>query len=566
MQMDYKSMLVANTLLGIAGGIEFQRLKRALKHPRKTSEKTLRSVLMYARDTEYGKEHDFAYILEAKDDTELYRRYREKVPANGYEDLRPYVERHKHGQPGVLIPGRPVMYATTSGTTSEPKWIPISTKYLRDIYGKMTRVWLRNFIKQRPGVFSGKILAVVGKLIEGYAPDGTIFGSVSGVTRIDCPGFVKALFSNPTCVYSIEDYNARYYVLMRLAVEQDVTLVATPNPSTVQELLNNAERFFDDYISDIEAGTISDKFDVSEDIRKELSSYLRPNPARAAELRALRQQYGQPLPKHYWPRLQFLSTWKCGNTSVYLDKFKDVFPEQMFHQELGYFSSECRFGLVLDDTIDSVLFPHFHFYEFIEESEIGKPDPHFLLPHELVPGKRYCPYVTTFSGLYRYNMNDLVEAGPARYATPTVHMVQKVNGIVSITGEKLAESQFIGAVQEAERETGIKTRFFIGFADLKLLGYRFYYEFLNPNAVTDEKMQEFNARVDAILQHNNVEYESKRSSLRLKMPVAHRLIAHSFREFKKECLREGYRDGQFKMLLLLQDEYRHEKFKRLIRE
>ena len=564
--MNVKSMLLANSLLSVAGGYETIRLNHALKHPRQSAEKTLRSVLRYAENTVYGKEHDFSYIQEAQDDTELYRRFREKVPANTYEDLRPYVERQKHGEPGVLIPGRPVMYATTSGTTSEPKWIPISTKYLRDIYGKMTRVWLYNSIHQRPKAFSGKILAVVGKLIEGYAPDGTIFGSVSGVTRIDCPPFIKALFSNPTCVYNIEEYNARYYVLMRMAIETDVTMVGTPNPSTIQELLANAEKFFDDYIADIEAGTISDKFEVSADIRKELAPMLHPNPGRAAQLRALKEQYGHPLPRHYWPNLQILSTWKCGNTAVYIDKFKEIFPENIFHQELGYFSSECRFGVVLDDTIDTQLFPHFHFYEFIEEAEIGKPNPHFLLPHELVPGKRYCPFVTTFSGLYRYNMNDLVEAGPVRFATPTVHMVQKVNGIVSITGEKLAESQFIKAVQEAERETGLKTRFFVGFADLKTLGYQFYYEFINPSAVSEEKMQEFNARVDAILQKHNVEYESKRSSHRLSMPVAHRLVTNAFRQFKRECLKEGYRPVQFKMLLLLQDEYRHEKFKRLIKE
>ena len=71
--------------------------------------------------------------------------------------------------------------------------------------------------------------------------------------------------------------------------------------------------------------------------------------------------------------------------------------------------------------------------------------------HELQKGKRYCPYVTTMAGLYRYNMNDLVEVGDFFEQTPTVHMIQKVNGIVTITGEKLHERQFIAAVREAEQ-------------------------------------------------------------------------------------------------------------------
>ena len=562
--MELKSMLVANSLLGMAGGIQYLKLKGATKDPRKSSEKTLRAILAYAKDTVYGKEHDFAWILEATDGKELFRRYQEKVPPTDYEDLRPYVERHKHGEADILFPGKPVLYATTSGTTSEPKWIPITREYLNNIYGKMTKVWLFNFIKNRPKVYSGKILSIVGKVVEGYAPDGTVFGSVSGVTQRDCPGFVKALYSNPQCVYSIADYNARYYVLMRMGIEQDITLIVTANPSTIVELQNNVNRFYDEYVEDIEKGTLSEKVVIDPEIRKELEACLKPNPKRAAELRALREKYGTVLPKHYWPNLQILNTWKCGNTKVYLDKFKDSFPAGMLHQEFGYFSSECRFGLVLDDTNNTVLFPHFHYYEFIAEEDLDNPSRKFLQLDELEEGKRYCPFVTTFAGLYRYNMNDLLEAGPKFGGTPTVHMIQKVNGIVTITGEKLHERQFIEAVREAEKETGLSTRFFIGFADLDLLGYRFYSEFTDQS-VSQEACVGFNAAVDRILQRMNMEYKAKRESLRLKEPVPYRMVEESFEKFKEACIAEGARDGQFKLQLLLQDEKRHAKFKKLVK-
>ena len=129
-------MLLANTLLSMAGEVYYSQLRRASRHPRKAAEKGLRHILDYAKDSVFGKEHDFAYILEAKDDNELYRRYREKVPVCNYEDLRPYVERHKQGEENVLFPGKPVLYTTTSGTTSKPKWVPITPEYLYNIYGK----------------------------------------------------------------------------------------------------------------------------------------------------------------------------------------------------------------------------------------------------------------------------------------------------------------------------------------------------------------------------------------------------------------------------------------------
>ena len=563
--MELKGMIVANTLLGMAGGIQYLNLKKATRNPRKSSEKTLRSILSYAKDTVFGREHDFAWILEAGDDNELYRRYQEKVPPIDYEDLRPYVERHKIGEADILFPGKPVLYATTSGTTSEPKWIPITREYLDSVYGKMTKVWLFNFIKNRHKVFSGKILSIVCKVKEGEAPDGTMFGSVSGVTQRDCPGFVKALYSNPQCVYSIADYNARYYVLMRMGIEQDITLIVTANPSTIVELQNNVNRFYDEYVDDIEKGTLSEKVVIDPEIRKELEACLKPNPKRAAHLRALKEKYGTVLPKHYWPNLQILNTWKCGNTKVYLDKFANSFPEGMLHQEFGYFSSECRFGLVLDDTLNTVLFPHFHYYEFIEEKDLDNPSPRFLQLHELEEGKRYCPYVTTFAGLYRYNMNDLLEADPCFGGTPTVHLIQKVNGIVTLTGEKLHERQFIEAVREAEKKTGLGVRFFIGFADLDILGYRFYYEFADQK-VTQEQAEAFNKEVDQILMRTNIEYKTKRDSLRLKEPLPYRLVEESFEKFKEECIAEGARDGQFKLQLLLQDEKRHAKFKKLVKD
>ncbi len=554
---------VPDFLLGMAGGIQYLKLKRASQNPQKQSEHTLRAILEYAKDTEYGKEHHFSEILGAKSATELYRRYQKYVKPNDYEDLRAYVERHKHGEENILFPGKPVMYATTSGTASEPKWIPITERYLNNVYGKMTKVWLFNFIKNRPRVFTGKIVSIVGKVKEGEAPDGTFYGSVSGVTQRDCPGFVKKLYASPASVFSIADYTARYYTIMRMGIERNVTLIVTANPSTIVEMQNNVNEYYDDYCNDIEHGTLKAELNIPQWIRDDVQPYLKPDPERAAELRALKEKYGKVLPKHYWPNLQILNTWKCGNTKVYVDKFRGSFPDTMLHQEFGYFSSECRFGLVLDDTNNTVLFPHFHFYEFIAEEDLEKENPRFLQLHELQQGKRYCPYVTTLAGLYRYNMNDLVEVGPAFGKTPTVHMIQKVNGIVTMTGEKLHERQFIEAVHEAEKVLDMPTRFFVGFADMDKSAYHFYYEFADLST-TQEAAESFSRKVDEALQRINIEYNAKRASFRVKDPITHRLQRESFETFKAQCIAEGARDGQFKMNLLMQDEKRHAKFKNLV--
>ena len=553
MTIPYQLINLGLAIMSLPGRMS---LARASRNPEKASARTLRKILNLAKNTAYGKEHHFGAIVKARKPEQLFRLYEKSVRASEYESFRPYVERHKHGEANVLIPGKPLMYATTSGTTSKPKWIPISQKYMKDVYDVMSHIWLDNFARVRPKFLSGGLVVSVAKVVEGYAEDGTIFGSVSGVTAKKIPSIIRKRFVTPPEVYDISDYTARYYVMMRLAIAHSVSYIVAPNPSTLLELIHNAEEYFDDYIEDIEKGSISEKFDVSPEIRSVLAGFTVPDPERADFLRRVKEKCGgKPQLKDWWPDMQLLSSWKCGNTAIAAEKVQQQLPAGCCYQELGYFASECRFGLVLDEGIDSTLFPNYHYYEFIEESDLENPEPRFLRLHELEQGKRYCIYVTTFSGLYRYNMNDLVEVGGWNGKTPKIHMVQKVNGIVSITGEKLYEKQFIEAVHEAERQSGLKANFFIGFADPEEACYDFYYEF-EKRKVRRSKAEAFTKIVDSQLMEMNIEYQSKRASHRLKEPKTFVLKRNSYDHFKRRSLLEGARDGQFKLVMLLQDKRR----------
>ena len=139
-------------------------------------------------------------------------------------------------------------------------------------------------------------------------------------------------------------------------------------------------------------------------------------------------------------------------------------------------------------------------------------------------------------------MNDLIEVGGKYKNTPTIHMVSKVNGIVSLTGEKLYETQFIDAVHAAEKTTGLKTKFFVGFADILESKYHFYFEFANEE-VTQEEADLLANEVDKELQKINIEYESPRAAFRLHGPQAHILMSNAYSRFKEACLSDGIRDG-----------------------
>lgn len=554
---DKRSRFIPNLAISIVGGKEMSDLKRASTFPRVFQARTLRMILENAKDSAYGKDHHFADILSAGSDQEMFQLYQQYNAPTEFEDYRPYVERMMKGEPDILFQGKPVLYGTTSGSTGVPKYVPISQTYLKNIYGRMTRLWLYNFIQHRKKALTGQIMTVVGKEVEGYAEDGTIFGSVSAFTQRDAPGFIKKMHACPFAAYRIEDYTSRNYVLMRFCIERNITLFIAPNPSTLLEMQNTVDKWLDEMIEDIGNGTVSHKFNIPDDVRAELESHVKPNPDRAFELRSLQSQHDHVLPRHYWPNLQVLSTWKCGNTQVYLKKMSDYFLRDTYHQELGYFATECRFGLVLDDSNETVLMPHMHYYEFKRERDLGDPDAPFYQLYELKEGERYCPYVTTFSGLYRYNMNDIVQVSSAFFNAPRMHMVQKVNGIVSITGEKLYEDQFIRAVDSAQESTGMKLNYYTGYVNLNESRYDWYFEFADRK-VKMKGAKAFAAVVDENLKKLNIEYESKRNSFRLKDPEVYLLQVNAFDRFKEFILSRTQRDAsRFKPNVLAQNEDNH---------
>ena len=166
-------------------------------------------------------------------------------------------------------------------------------------------------------------------------------------------------------------------------------------------------------------------------------------------------------------------------------------------------------------------------------------------------------------------MQVLIEVTGFFGTIPTIQFVQKINGIISMTGEKLHEKQYIEAVKQAEKSTGMALKFFVGFADIEDSVYHWYYEFADNDKSLEElqkQADEFSKVVDANLKAINCEYEAKRDSFRIKDPISHVMQKESFETFKARCIDQGARDGQFKLNLLMQDERRHAMFKDLIKK
>jgi hypothetical protein len=75
-----------------------------------------------------------------------------RVPVRDYEGFRPYVGRIAKA-PSILTDEAPFMFTTTSGTTGQPKLIPV-TRSWRDETAALMRLWTYYALRDHPLRFS----------------------------------------------------------------------------------------------------------------------------------------------------------------------------------------------------------------------------------------------------------------------------------------------------------------------------------------------------------------------------------------------------------------------------
>ena len=84
----------------------------------------LQRLIRSARYTEFGLKHHFWDIVTPED-------LRQAVPLSNYSDHVPYIQKIADGASDVLWHGRPLYFATSSGTTSGKKYLPITREMLK---------------------------------------------------------------------------------------------------------------------------------------------------------------------------------------------------------------------------------------------------------------------------------------------------------------------------------------------------------------------------------------------------------------------------------------------------
>jgi hypothetical protein len=539
---------VGRLLLWVKAPRSLRHFNGLCRTPVQAQDRLLRQILETNADTEFGRRHGFGGITS-------FREFRERVPISGYEDLEPYINAEMNGRPNQLTKDPPVLFTTTSGTTGNRKYIPMTREGKR-AKAHLTWLWFCGLYRDHPGIVGGRILSVVSPEVESHAPSGVPCGAESGHGYRTMPGPVKSMYTAPYPVFAIADYEAKYYTLLRLAAGQDISCIATVNPSTIVLLADRLAHHSEAIIRDVRDGSLSADVAVPPELRASL--HLKPDPERARRLeQAASSGDGVLRPGLAWPKLAAIGCWKGGTVGAYLARFDTLFPQAPPVRDFGYYATELRGSVPLSDQGDAgIVAVGTNVLEFHPAGDDRAPEGRDLLPVEAVEeGQRYFVYVTNSSGLYRYDMNDIVEVAGFYGRTPLIRFIQKGKGVVSFTGEKLYEVQVITAVDQALASLRGRYHFIAAVAELvdgTIPRLVFLTEFDDP--LTDQAGSGLVDRLDAALGDQNDEYRTKRKSLRYGAPIIRVVRSGEYDNYRRRMVETGQRaDGQFKILRLTSD-------------
>lgn len=520
--------------------IRAKAFENATRDPISTQRKVLFEYIRRNSNTEYGRSYNFAAVKSIAD-------YRKHVPLSNCTSMHLYLDRMARGEDNILTVDKPIFFGATSGTTNMPKLIP-TTRYSEAKKAELLDLWGYYISRDHPDILKGKILALVSSEIEGYTPSGIPYGAESGHGYKHLSPLVRGLYGLPYEVFDIKNFEARYYCILRISMEQNITTIAALNPNMILLLCQKIPALQESIIRDIDNGTIDRTIDIEQALRSRIEKRMRPDPKRAAELRRILAEKGRLLPKDFWPKLELIECWKSGSMKVYLKELPLYFGNVPI-RDMGCLSTETRSSIpITDDDACGILAIQTNFYEFIPKDEMGKADMRILLCDQLEKEKDYFLIVTTPGGLYRYDIDDVVRVKGFFNKTPLIEFVQKGQNVSSLAGEKLYESQVNDALNEALEKTGLFVEFFCAVPHHE---GRAHYLFLTEFSPDSEKLSSAAKRIflnsmEEGLRRQNREYAYDRDAQLLGPPVLSVVRQGEFEKYRQKRVGEGAHDSQFK--------------------
>jgi hypothetical protein len=423
-------------------------------------ERTLLQMVARARETDFGRRHDFAHVRSVAD-------YQAHVPIRTYLDFDPLLEAAAAGAENVLWPGRPRYWVKTSGTTAGDKHIPVTPEAFASHRKGGWDAFL--LAAERAGgahLLAGPMLFLGGS--TALAPFGNAchLGDLSGLVVQRLPPVIRSRYSPGLDLAGIGDWEQRIAAIAARVASQDLRLLSGM-PSWITILFDRV-------------------------------AAARRNTGRAV------RDMGQ-----CWPNLRVFI-----HGGVAFDPYRSVFEAwvgralariEVYPASEGFVAvqTEPRGGM-------SLMLDYGIFYEFVPVEDLGAAHPRRHTVADVELGRNYALALTSPAGLWSYLLGDTVRftaRDPLRLA-----IVGRTRHFVNAFGENVIVEEVEQALIAACRATQAEVVEFSVAPRYPTQteargGHDWIVEFRSP----PQDLDVFGSALDRRLQELNADYHTKRT-------------------------------------------------------
>ncbi|KAL6642207.1 hypothetical protein ACP70R_020388 [Stipagrostis hirtigluma subsp. patula] len=389
--------------------------------------------------------------------------FRAKVPVVTYEDLRPYIRRIADGDHSPVLSGHPVHeFIISSGTSGgEAKLFPTVKDEVdhRVLLYSLPMSVAKQYVS---GVDKGKGLyfdCVKSEMkTQGGLPARFVLTSLFKSDQFKNRPYDN--LTSPMAAMLCQDtFQSMYaHMVSGLCQRHDVLRMGALFASGLVRAIGFLQRNWEQLAADIEAGVLNAGV-TDPAVREAVAGIMqRPNPELAQFIRGeCSNGDWAGIITRIWPNTKVLVTVVTGSMAQYVPTL-NYYSGGLPVASTNYGSSECSFGINLRPFCDPsevsyTIMPNIAYFEFlpVEATAAAASQQRRRLVDlaGVEAGREYEVVVTTYSGLNRYRVGDVLRVTGFHNAAPQFRFVRRGNVVLSIDLDKVDEAELQRAVERA---------------------------------------------------------------------------------------------------------------------
>jgi len=412
-------------------------------------ENILKSLIKVGRVTEFGKKSGLTEV-------NTYEEYKQSIPVQDYEMMKPWIEKIKEGKHNVIWKGRPAYFAKTSGTTSGTKYIPITKDSIPNHINTARNALLCYMAETGNTKFAdGKLIFLSGSP-ELERVGGIPTGRLSGIVNHHVPGYLRTNQLPSYETNCIDDWETKLGKIVEETINQNMTLISGIPPWI--------QMYFDELIrrSNKKVGELFPNFNVM------VQGGVNFEPYKAKLFESIGRK---------------------------------VDTIELFPASEGFFAfqdSQQAEGLLLN-TNSGI------FFEFVPAGEIFKENPTRLSLKDVKIGENYALLINSNAGLWGYDLGDtikFVSVNPYRLI-----ITGRTKHFISAFGEHVISEEVEFCMLKAIEQENVHVTEFTVAPFVSSDEGKSYHEWFIEFERTPGNLDSFAAKLDLNLREKNVYYD-----------------------------------------------------------